>query len=610
MPKITVGIPVYNAEKTIARAIQSVLNQTYTDFELIIIDDGSTDGTLQVIQSFNDPCIRLFHDTENKGIAFRLNQQISLAQGDYFARMDADDIMFPNRLERQLEVLEQHPEIDVLGSSVIVVDENCRILGYRGKIEKNGMTTVDSFSHPTVMGKLSWFRTNLYNEKYSGWEDYDLWLRTRNSSVFKCLDEPLLFYKDSLRYNTGQYAKRHLIGNKVLCEERRFFHNPFAAYWLMLVNLFKIVVVWLFHLVHLDALIIKRRNKSLSGDELQKYQVLLSKVLGMKHVSSGALVISLDYELMWGMIDVAEKDGYGQTNVKNVPEVIGRLLSLFDKYGIHATFATVGMIMYENKEDLLSDIPSVVPSYTDPGKSPYERNYIQDIKPEENTLFFQKEIIEEIKKHNNVEIGTHTYCHYYCWEEGQTVEQFDVDTEKALFVASKQGINIKSIVFPRNQCSKNHLAVCARHGMTSYRGNALKYFDQTRSRFQDLKSRICRLIDAYCNLGGSTAVSYSSIDMFEQPLNLRASRMLRPYSPRLSFLEGLRLKRIKKEMLCAAKNGQMYHLWWHPHNFGANMTENFAFLEEVCKYYQYLNQTYGFKSYTMTEMCKLLRDEE
>ena len=610
MPKITVGIPVYNAEKTIARAIQSVLNQTYTDFELIIIDDGSTDGTLQVIQSFDDPRIRLLHDTENKGISFRLNQQISLAQGDYFARMDADDIMFPNRLERQIEVLEQNLEIDVLGSSVIVITDDNKIIGRRAGLGKGKMESVDSFIHPEIMGRISWFKSNLYNENYSGWEDRDLWLRTRKKSVFRCLNEPLMFYKDSLRYNVNQYAKRHLIGNRVLRDERKYFKNPFAPYWFMFVNLFKIVVVWLIHLLHLDALIIKRRNKSLCGDMLLKYQTLLAKVLGVKLSLPGALVVSLDYELMWGMIDVAEKDGYGKTNIKNVPEVIKRMLMLFDKYGIHATFATVGMIMYEDKDDLLSDIPSVVPSYTDPSKSPYERNYIQDIKAEENALFFQKEIVEELKKHDNVEIGTHTYCHYYCWEKGQTVEQFDIDLDKAIQVAMEQDIHVKSIVFPRNHCSQNHLAVCAKHGITSYRGNALKYFGQACSRFQEMKNRICRLADAYINIGGNTTIAYSSINMFEKPLNLRASRLLRPYSPKLSFLEGLRLKRIKKEMLHAAKKGEMYHLWWHPHNFGANMNENFAFLEEICKYYQYLNQEYGFSSYTMTEMCKLLKDEE
>lgn len=607
MPKITVGIPVYNAEKTIARAIQSVLNQTYTDFELIITDDGSTDGTMQIVLSFDDPRIRVVPDKENKGIAFRLNQQISLAQGDYFARMDADDIMFPNRLQRQLEVLEQNPEIDVLGSSVIVITDDNKIIGRRAGLGVGEMESVDSFIHPEIMGRISWFKSNLYNDNYSGWEDRDLWLRTRKKSVFKCLNEPLMFYKDSLRYNVNQYAKRHLIGNRVLRDERKYFKNPLAPYWFMLVNVFKIVVVWFLHLFHLDALIIKRRNKGICGDTFLKYQTLLSKVLDIKSTLPGALVISLDYELMWGMIDVAKKDGYGQTNIKNVPEVIKRMLMLFDKYGIHATFATVGMIMYKDRDDLLSDIPSIVPSYADPSKSPYERNYIQNIKPEENALFFQKNMIKKLKKKENVEIGTQTFCHYYCWEEGQTVKQFDIDLDKALHVAMKQDVNQKSIVFPRNQCSKEYLAVCARHGITSYRGNAKKYFGQPRSRFQEIKNRICRFADAYFNIGGNTTIAYTSINMYEKPLNLRASRMLRPYSPKLSLLEGLRLRRIKKEMLCAAKKGEMYHLWWHPHNFGANMTKNFAFLEEVCKYYHYLNQEYGFKSYTMTEMYKLLK---
>lgn len=324
---------------------------------------------------------------------------------------------------------------------------------------------------------------------------------------------------------------------------------------------------------------------------------------------SGSLVISLDYELMWGMIDVATKDGYGLTNVRNVPEVIDRMLLLFKQYGVHATFATVGMTMYENKMDLLSDMPTIVPSYLDTKKSPYEGNYIRNIKSEESGLFFQREIVEKLKEYPNIEIGTHTYCHYYCWEEGQTINQFDMDTQKALEIAEKCNVNITSIVFPRNHCSKEHLVVCAKHGITSYRGNALKYFDKPRSQYEKIKNRICRLIDAYCNIGGSTTIPYSSIDMTERPLNLRASRMLRPYSSKLSCIEGFRLKRIKKEMLYAAQNKEMYHLWWHPHNFGANMEKNFLFLEEICKYYKFLNSEYQFKSYTMAEMYKLLKNE-
>lgn len=324
---------------------------------------------------------------------------------------------------------------------------------------------------------------------------------------------------------------------------------------------------------------------------------------------NGALIISLDYELMWGMIDVAEKDGYGLTNVMHVPEAIERMLTLFEQYGIHATFAIVGMIMREGKEEILSDLPSEVPIYLDTNKSPYENEFIQRINPDENALFFQNGIVNKLKGAKNVEIGTHTYCHYYCWEEGQTLSQFEADIKKALAVASERGIMIESIVFPRNQCSKEHLSICARYGIKTYRGNALKYFDKPHSQFEAVKNRICRLIDTYYNLGGYTTIPYDSINMTEIPLNLRASRLLRPYSKKLFFLEGIKIRRIKREMLHAAKNGEVYHLWWHPHNFGSNMDNNLSFLEAICKYYQCLHRKYGFQSFTMAEMYKVLKYE-
>ncbi len=322
---------------------------------------------------------------------------------------------------------------------------------------------------------------------------------------------------------------------------------------------------------------------------------------------NGTFLISLDYELMWGMFDVVTKSGYGKTNIENVPIVIDRMLSLFQKYDVHATIAAVGMLMYKNKEDLLNDIPSLTPSYDNLNCSVYN-GVIDDIMENEQLQFFQPEVVEKIRKVKTVEVGTHTYSHYYCWEKGQTIEQFEADIKKAYEVAARKDIELKSIIFPRNQVSPDYLKVCAKYGITAYRGNALKYFDEPKSIFDLVKNRMCRMIDAYFNIGGMTTVPYGDIDITECPVNLRASRLLRPFSQKLAFLEGLRLRRMKQEMLHAAKNGEMYHIWWHPHNFGANLEKNLAFLEELLKYYKACHEKYGMQSYTMNEMVKYLTD--
>lgn len=320
----------------------------------------------------------------------------------------------------------------------------------------------------------------------------------------------------------------------------------------------------------------------------------------------GTLVISLDYELMWGCCEWSTPDGYGNSNVAHVPEVINRMVELFYKYGVHATFATVGMIMLKDKDEAVRMAPSKIPSYFRQEASPYARNYISQIKAEHQELFFASNQVRKLNAAPNIEVGSHTYSHYYCWEPGQDIEEFEADMQKAVEVAKLIGIQLKSIVFPKNQVSNKYLGVCARYGITSYRGNALKYFNEPKSKWENIKNRICRLLDAYFNVGGYTSVPYSKLERCEGLLNVCASRMLRPYNPRISFLECFRLKRIRNEMIHAAKKGELYHLWWHPHNFGANMDENLAFLENVLIIYKDCHKNYGMKSLTMNEFSNYI----
>ena len=323
----------------------------------------------------------------------------------------------------------------------------------------------------------------------------------------------------------------------------------------------------------------------------------------------GSLVISLDYELMWGCCEWSTPEDYGKSNIAHVPEVINRMLKLFHKYDVHVTFATVGMIMLRDKDEAISMTPAKKPSYFRVEASPYSNNYIQQIKPEHESLSFAPQQVKILNADPNIEVGTHTYCHYYCWEPGQTIDEFEADLKKAVEAAGNLGITLKSIVFPKNQVSDEYLAICAKYGITSYRGNALKYFNEPNSKLEAVKNRIARLLDAYINVGGMTSIPYDKLESKEGILNVCASRMLRPYSPRLSFLEGLRLRRIRNEMVHAAKKGELYHLWWHPHNFGANMEENFVFLENVLKTYKDCNYRYGMQSCTMNEFTDQLKKQ-
>lgn len=325
-------------------------------------------------------------------------------------------------------------------------------------------------------------------------------------------------------------------------------------------------------------------------------------------INHGSLILSLDYELMWGCCEWSTPEKYGETNIRNVPTVIYRMLELFQKYNIRATFATVGLIMHENKESAIKNYPQLLPTYKNEQCSPYKNKYIENIQQKHSALYFDRQMVEFLNSKDNIEVATHTYCHYYCWEPGQTIEEFEADIVKAIETAKEIGIDIKSIVFPKNMVSNEYLKVCSKHGITSYRGNALKYFNEPNSKLEAIKNRFFRILDAYINIGGYTSIPYSQIKQDAGVTNIRASRMLRPYTTQLSIFEYLRLNRIKKEIKYAAKHKEMYHLWWHPHNFGANIEKNLSFLEKILQYYKYCNTKYNMHSYTMSEIENLIKN--
>jgi glycosyltransferase involved in cell wall biosynthesis len=199
-PLVTIGIPFYNDGEQLRKSITSVLNQTYQNWRLILMDDGSKDNSLQIAKSFKDPRITVISDGQNKKLTRRLNELNTMIEGKYYARMDGDDIMFPERIEKQVAYLESHPEVDVVGTMSVVIDKEDRIIGKSRTTRRAAQTQKDvlqgnSFIHPSVMGRAEWFRMHPYDDKMARCQDFDLWLRTVEQSGFGKLDEPLLFYR-------------------------------------------------------------------------------------------------------------------------------------------------------------------------------------------------------------------------------------------------------------------------------------------------------------------------------------------------------------------------------------------------------------------------------
>jgi glycosyltransferase involved in cell wall biosynthesis len=215
-PLITVAMPVYNAGKFLRLAVLSIIKQTFANWELLIIDDGSTDNALDSIADIQDGRIHIFRDGANKGLAARLNQAIDLAKGQYIARMDQDDVSYPERFERQVQVLENEHGLDLVAVRAITISGNNQMTGILPcAMSSEGISTKPwrgfYLPHPTWMGKIDWFRKYRYATPGPYFcEDQELLLRSYEKSKFLMITEPLFAYRMREKINYHKLIKTRL----------------------------------------------------------------------------------------------------------------------------------------------------------------------------------------------------------------------------------------------------------------------------------------------------------------------------------------------------------------------------------------------------------------
>ena len=181
-PKISVLMPVYNGEQFLKEAINSILNQSFKNFEFIIINDGSGDKTEEIINSFKDGRIKYIENKKNIGLTKSLNIGIKEARGKYLSRMDADDIGLIKKLEIQYNFLENNTNIGIVGSAMFIIDDNGKVIGKSRKPVEHYLIKWRCFfgypmAHPTIMGRTGIFKENLYNEMFISSQDTELWSR-------------------------------------------------------------------------------------------------------------------------------------------------------------------------------------------------------------------------------------------------------------------------------------------------------------------------------------------------------------------------------------------------------------------------------------------------
>ncbi len=321
-------------------------------------------------------------------------------------------------------------------------------------------------------------------------------------------------------------------------------------------------------------------------------------------MKQGILTISLDFELLWGIFDKVGTR-YSAAYFSKTRDLIPRMLDTFGKNEISVTWATVGMLFAENEEEWQYYNPEHLPSYRNASLSAYHWAKVNGIRPE---VHFAPELIRGILDTPFQELGSHTYAHYYTLMRGQSPEQFRQDLQASQRISrEKFGLTLRSLVFPRNHLNELYLPICLEEGYTQARSNPKDWFWQ-ETQHEDLSKKWFRSADCFFPMGSRTSYLPTAIKHYEnEPTLIPASRILRPYRPGNNILNTARLKRLLAEMELAAKLGEIYHLWWHPHNFGKDPVSSMREFREIISHYSMLREKYGMESLSMAGIAQQVR---
>jgi len=288
--KVSIGIPFYNPGDDFKEAILSVIKQSYTNFELILLNDGSCDNSLEVAKSFSDPRIIVISDGTNKGLPNRLNELIDISTGDFIARMDADDLISEHRLQQQVDFLLANPELNLVSTGICSISNNSVVVGYREAVQKNNKcVSVSSvifgkanIAHATIMARKSWYARNRYNEKAKLMEDYQLWIDAaiKNDLAVGYISTPLYFYREesstSSKKAINAYKNQYQLVYSTYFEHLSFYEKCKFS----LLTVVKICTVTLLNIFNFTAYLVKIRNKNThqNNQTLQKLQAELNNI--------------------------------------------------------------------------------------------------------------------------------------------------------------------------------------------------------------------------------------------------------------------------------------------------------------------------------------------
>ena len=282
MIQVSIGLPFFNNQETLADAIRSVFAQTLCDWELILADDGSTDGSLALARSIQDPRVRVVSDGVNRGLSSRLNQIAALARGRYLARLDGDDMMHPERLERQIAALQSNPRADMVGTAMYSMDRGDRPRGIQGFTHPDtrplAVLTRALLIHATITGRTEWFRRNPYAEVCHRAEDRELFVRTFRNLSFVHLAEALYLCREELSVRLDKYLAS--------CREVRSIFRQYAPELvgqprtaaLCLASWLKGEIYRLCIHLHAEQYLVRRRNTPLTEEQTRVAAEIIERI--------------------------------------------------------------------------------------------------------------------------------------------------------------------------------------------------------------------------------------------------------------------------------------------------------------------------------------------
>jgi glycosyltransferase involved in cell wall biosynthesis len=269
---ISIGIPFFNAEAYLADAIRSVFAQTYQEWELILVDDGSKDRSLEIAMSVRDPRVRVISDGQNRRLPYRLNQISSEAKYELVGRMDADDLISPRRFEMQAGILNVHPNIDLVTTGMYSITYDNRPVGMRcsspdAVITGRGLLLGQcAIVHGSILGRRSWFLRNRYDASLNRAQDFELWLRAFSHNDFKLyvMSEPLYYYREEENVTLKKILAAYKYGPEWLSKYGYLGFNKFELYLYIARMYCKSSIVRFLDVTHNLDILLKRRNMGLN----------------------------------------------------------------------------------------------------------------------------------------------------------------------------------------------------------------------------------------------------------------------------------------------------------------------------------------------------------